>query len=204
MVWLIYRNILEEISKKINFFYVKRLKLCRYYSYTVTHTISISAVSYVTSDIHHVLQGLVKLTDYTVQVSAVLSDGGETDVSEVIFETGMTYYNLLWLTHISLLIIKLAPAPPNLRIYRARVQRDATVSVNVTMQGIPDRASYSINMSPPVGTMRDEHTTEELYLAASGLGLGRNYLFGIFATMQDGKRTDVRALTYKTRKYNSL
>ena len=54
-------------------------------------------------------------------------------------------------------------------------------------------------MSPPVGTMRDEHTTDELYLSASGLGLGRNYLFGIFATLQNGKRTDVRALTYKTR-----
>ena len=48
----------------------------------------ISAVSYVTRDIHHILQGLKKLSTYVVQVSAVLDDGGETDVSEVEFETG--------------------------------------------------------------------------------------------------------------------
>jgi len=45
-------------------------------------------VSYVTRDIHHILQGLKKLSTYVVQVSAVLDDGGETDVSEVEFETG--------------------------------------------------------------------------------------------------------------------
>ena len=45
-------------------------------------------MSYVTRDIHHILQGLKKLSTYVVQVSAVLDDGGETDVSEVEFETG--------------------------------------------------------------------------------------------------------------------
>ena len=43
---------------------------------------------YVTSDIHHVLQGLTKLTTYIVHVSATLDDGGETDISEIEFETG--------------------------------------------------------------------------------------------------------------------
>ena len=95
----------------------------------------------------------------------------------------------------------IAPAPPQLRVYRARVQRDATVKVNCSMSSIPDKASYSINMSPPVGNMEHEHTTEDFYFGATGLGLGKNYMFGIFATMQDGKRTDVRSMTYKTRKY---
>ena len=70
------------------------------------------------------------------------------------------------------------------------------------MSSIPDKASYSINMSPPVGNMEHEHTTDEFYFGATGLGLGKNYMFGIFATMEDGKRTDVRSMTYKTREYS--
>ena len=54
----------------------------------------ISAVSYVTRDIHHILQGLKKLSTYVVQVSAVLDDGGETDVSEVEFETGKLIFTI--------------------------------------------------------------------------------------------------------------
>ena len=68
------------------------------------------------------------------------------------------------------------------------------------MNAIPDKASYSINMSPPHGNMAHEHTTDEFYLGATGLNLGKVYMFGIFATMSDGKRTDVRSMTYKTRK----
>ena len=49
--------------------------------------------------------------------------------------------------------------------------------------------------------MEHEHTTDEFYFGATGLGLGKNYMFGIFATMEDGKRTDVRSMTYKTREY---
>ena len=56
-------------------------------------------------------------------------------------------------------------------------------------------------MSPPVGNMEHEHTTDEFYFGATGLNLGKNYMFGIFATMEDGKRTDVRSMTYKTREY---
>ena len=41
-----------------------------------------------TADIHHVLQNLSKLTTYIVHVSATLDDGGETDISEIEFETG--------------------------------------------------------------------------------------------------------------------
>lgn len=70
------------------------------------------------------------------------------------------------------------------------------------MSSIPDKASYSINMSPPVGNMEHEHTTDEFYFGATGLNLGKNYMFGIFATMEDGKRTDVRSMTYKTREYS--
>ena len=50
--------------------------------------------------------------------------------------------------------------------------------------------------------MEHEHTTDEFYFGATGLGLGKNYMFGIFATMEDGKRTDVRSMTYKTREYS--
>ena len=57
-------------------------------------------------------------------------------------------------------------------------------------------------MSPPVGNMEHEHTTDEFYFGATGLNLGKNYMFGIFATMEDGKRTDVRSMTYKTREYS--
>ena len=50
--------------------------------------------------------------------------------------------------------------------------------------------------------MEHEHTTDEFYFGATGLNLGKNYMFGIFATMEDGKRTDVRSMTYKTREYS--
>lgn len=52
-------------------------------------------VMYVTSDIHHVLQGLTKLTTYIVHVSATLEDGGETDISEIEFETGKNIAKIL-------------------------------------------------------------------------------------------------------------
>ena len=48
--------------------------------------------------------------------------------------------------------------------------------------------------------MDQERTTEDVYLAASGLKLGKPYLMGIFATMSDGKRTDVRSVPFTTRK----
>ena len=80
------------------------------------------------------------------------------------------------------------------------MKRDATVSVNCSMNEIPDKASYSVNLSPPIGTMSEERTTTGFYLPASGLKLGSPYMLGIFATMKDGKRTDVRSVQFKTRK----
>lgn len=68
------------------------------------------------------------------------------------------------------------------------------------MNSIPDKASYSVNLSPPAGSMDQERTTTDVYLAASGLKIGKNYMLGIFATMSDGKRTDVRSVPFTTRK----
>ena len=104
----------------------------------------------------------------------------------------------LWIRPYNLLFS--APEPPKIRVYRARVKRDATVFVNCSMNVIPDKASYSVNLSPPAGTMMQERTTTGFYLPASGLKLGSPYMLGIFATMNDGKRTDVRSVKFTTRK----
>ena len=101
--------------------------------------------------------------------------------------------------HIQLTLYFSAPEPPKIRVYRARVKRDATVSVNCSMNSIPDKQSYSINLSPPAGNLAQQRTTNGFYLPASGLKLGKKYMLGIFATMKDGKRTDVRSVQFTTR-----
>ena len=84
---------------------------------------------------------------------------------------------------------------------RARVQRDATVKLNCTWSHVKGKSMYYINMSPPHGTFRKEHNSTDYWMNVSGLQLAKTYMFGIFAELESGKRTDVRSVTYKTREY---
>ena len=83
---------------------------------------------------------------------------------------------------------------------RARVQRDATVKLNATWSEVSEMTMNFIHMSPPHGTFRQEHNSSEFWMNVSGLQLGKTYMFGIFAVLENEKRTDVRSVTYKTRR----
>lgn len=63
---------------------------------------------------------------------------------------------------------------------------------------------YYINMSPPHGTFRKEHNSSDYWMNVSGLQLAKTYMFGIFAELDSGKRTDVRSVTYRTRMYTKI
>ena len=55
-------------------------------------------------------------------------------------------------------------------------------------------------MSPPHGSFRKTHNSSHYSMPVGGLKLGTPYMFGIFAELDSGKRTDVRSVIYKTRK----